>query len=217
MRPMMKMLMGRKRGTPLGEKNLMDIVKIKEDGVPQEFYVAKHNYENGLNGAGRTLLVRKDCHSNRQWSTNENRGYSSCALDTWLNGAYKALFDADIQLAMDTTKFYSGFPMSTEITELQRDVFLLSCTELGQSYAYTRVEGSALPNADTLTIARLNGSATLQWTRSPYTRSPDRTELVVVLTTKGAVSTANYASLCGVRPAFTLPASTLVDSKGNIL
>ena len=47
--------------TTLGNKSVGSIVKLKENGVLVDFYVAKHDYENGLNGMGRTLVVRKDC------------------------------------------------------------------------------------------------------------------------------------------------------------
>ena len=42
--------------TTLGNKSVGSIVKLKENGVLVDFYVAKHDYENGLNGSGRTLL-----------------------------------------------------------------------------------------------------------------------------------------------------------------
>ena len=37
------------------------ILYLNESGSPVPFYIAKHDYESGLNGAGRTLVVRKDC------------------------------------------------------------------------------------------------------------------------------------------------------------
>lgn len=43
----------------LGSKAVMSTVKLKENGTLVEFYVAKHDYESGLNGSGRTLIVRK--------------------------------------------------------------------------------------------------------------------------------------------------------------
>lgn len=46
----------------LGSKAEGSIIKLKENGVLVEFYIAKQNYESGLNGAGRVLVVRKDCY-----------------------------------------------------------------------------------------------------------------------------------------------------------
>lgn len=51
-------------GTPLSDIPEGTLVKINESGSPVEFYVAKHDYETGLNGAGRTLLVRRYCYDN---------------------------------------------------------------------------------------------------------------------------------------------------------
>lgn len=40
--------------TTLGNKSTGSIIKLKENGTLVDFYVAKHDYESGLNGAGRT-------------------------------------------------------------------------------------------------------------------------------------------------------------------
>lgn len=52
-----------KFATPLAELPEGSIIKLNEDDTPVEFYVAKHDYESDLNGAGRALLVRKDCYA----------------------------------------------------------------------------------------------------------------------------------------------------------
>ena len=44
--------------TTLGNKSVGSIVKLKENGVLVDFYVAKHDYENGLNGS--CLLYTSD-------------------------------------------------------------------------------------------------------------------------------------------------------------
>ncbi len=200
--------------TSLGNKSTGSIVKLKESGVPVDFYVAKHDYENGLNGAGRTLLVRKDCYDNRQWHTSNVNAYATCTMDTWLNGAYKALFDADIQAAMGTTKFYyTPGNGTTSVTSLQRAVFLLSMTELAQSHTYANVEGSALPIAATLKIAQLNGSANTQWTRSPNTGG---TGGAWRLSTDGGIYYNYCSGTYGSRPAFSLPSSLSVSDDGTV-
>ena len=90
--------------TTLGNKSVGSIVKLKENGVLVDFYVAKHDYENGLNGSGRTLVVRKDCYDTRQWHTSNVNAYATSAIDTWLNSTYKNLLDADIRGVIGTTK-----------------------------------------------------------------------------------------------------------------
>ena len=200
--------------TKLGNKSLGSIVKLKENGVLVDFYVAKHDYENGLNGSGRTLLVRKDCYDQRQWHGSNVNAYATSAIDSWLNSTYKALLDADIREAMATTKFYyTPGNGNTTKTTLERAVFLLSATELGQTHTYLNAEGTALSIASTLKIAYINGSAVVQWTRSPYTGS---TASAWVLYTGGGLDDHGCSSTYGARPAFTLPSSLSVSDDGSV-
>lgn len=200
--------------TTLGNKSVGSIVKLKENGVLVDFYVAKHDYENGLNGSGRTLVVRKDCYDTRQWHTSNVNAYATSAIDTWLNSTYKNLLDADIRGVIGTTKIkYTPGNGNTAVGTLERAIFLLSVTELGRSASYANTEGTALSIASSLQIAYLNGSAVVQWTRSPYT---DRTNYAYYLLTDGDV----YSDFCygtyGSRPAFTLPSTLSVSDDGSV-
>ena len=200
--------------TTLGNKAIMSTVKLKENGVLVEFYVAKHNYESGLNGSGRTLLVRKDCYDQRQWHGSNVNAYATSAIDTWLNGTYKNLLDADIRAAMGTTKFYyTPGNGNTTKTTLERAVFLLSATELGQTHTYLNAEGTALEGANTLKIAYLNGSAVVQWTRSPFTNV---TNNAWYLYSDGYLGGHFCSSTYGSRPAFTLPSTLSVSDDGSV-
>lgn len=200
--------------TTLGNKSVGSIVKLKENGVLVDFYVAKHDYENGLNGSGRTLVVRKDCYDTRQWHTSNVNAYATSAIDTWLNSTYKNLLDADIRGVIGTTKIkYTPGNGNTTVGTLERAIFLLSVTELGRSASYANTEGTALSIASSLQIAYLNGSAVVQWTRSPRT---DSTGGAYYLRTDGDV----YSNYChytrGSRPAFTLPSTLSVSDDGSV-
>ena len=200
--------------TKLGNKAIGSIIKIKENGTLVDFYVAKHDYESGLNGTGRTLVVRKDCFDTRQWHTSNVNAYASSAIDAWLNGTYKAMLDADIRGVLGTTKFhYTPGNGTTSVTTLQRAVFLLSVTELGKTASYANTEGSALPIASTLQIAYKDGSAVVQWTRSPYT---DNTSIAYYLFTDGGVVNSYCSNTHGSRPAFTLPSNLSVSDDGTV-
>ncbi len=200
--------------TTLGNKSLGSIVKLKENGTLVDFYVAKHDYENGLNGSGRTLLVRKDVYSAYNWHTSNVNAYASSAIDSWLNSTYKALLDADIQEQLGTTKFYyTPGNGNTTVGTLSRAIFLLSLTELGKSHTYANTEGSALSIASTLQIAYLNGSATTQWTRSPVTSG---TYNAWYLYSGGNIGRNYCSSTYGARPAFTLPSSLSVSDDGSV-
>ena len=190
---------------PISSKAEGSIIQLNEGGKPVDFYVAKHDYENGLNGAGRTLVVRKESYDLRQWHSSNVNAYASSTIDAWLNGTYKNLLDADIRGVIGTTKFYyTPGNGNTSVSTLSRAIFLLSITELGQSHSYANTEGSALPIASTLKIANYNGSPNIQWTRSPDT---DGTASAVFLYTDGYVGSGDCAYTYGSRPAFTLPAT----------
>lgn len=200
--------------TTLGNKSVGSIVKLKENGVLVDFYVAKHDYENGLNGSGRTLVVRKDCYDTRQWHTSNVNAYATSAIDTWLNSTYKNLLDADIRGVIGTTKIkYTPGNGNTTVGTLERAIFLLSVTELGRSASYANTEGTALSIASSLQIAYLNGSAVVQWTRSPYT---DGTNHAFYLNTSGNVNYRSCNNTYGSRPAFTLPSTLSVSDDGSV-
>lgn len=200
--------------TTLGNKSVGSIVKLKENGVLVDFYVAKHDYENGLNGSGRTLVVRKDCYDTRQWHTSNVNAYATSAIDTWLNSTYKNLLDADIRGVIGTTKIkYTPGNGNTTVGTLERAIFLLSVTELGKTASYANTEGTALSIASSLQIAYLNGSAVVQWTRSPGTNN---TNYAYYLSTSGSVSGNGCNVTYGSRPAFTLPSTLSVSDDGSV-
>lgn len=200
--------------TTLGNKSVGSIVKLKENGVLVDFYVAKHDYENGLNGSGRTLVVRKDCYDTRQWHTSNVNAYATSAIDTWLNSTYKNLLDADIRGVIGTTKIkYTPGNGNTTVGTLERAIFLLSVTELGRSASYANTEGTALSIASSLQIAYLNGSAVVQWTRSPST---GYTGNAYYLGANGNVDDYYCHNTRGSRPAFTLPSTLSVSDDGSV-
>lgn len=200
--------------TTLGNKSVGSIVKLKENGVLVDFYVAKHDYENGLNGSGRTLVVRKDCYDTRQWHTSNVNAYAASAIDTWLNSTYKNLLDADIRGVIGTTKIkYTPGNGNTTVGTLERAIFLLSVTELGRSASYANTEGTTLSIASSLQIAYLNGSAVVQWTRSPCTGN---TSHAYCLNTNGNVDDGGCGDTYGSRPAFTLPSTLSVSDDGSV-
>lgn len=118
------------------------ILYLNESGSPVPFYIAEHDYESGLNGAGRTLLVRKDC-------------------------AGMFTFSAAIGI---TKVYYTPGNGNTTVAVLQRKAFQLSLTELGESTSGANAEGSELAIANTLKTTRFNGYKTSQWTRTPDNR-----------------------------------------------
>ena len=187
------------------------IIQLNENGSPVDFYVARHNYESGLNGEGRTLLVRKQAWGDtRQWGG--NNAYATSKVDTFLNGDYKALLDADIQTQISETVFYYTVGNgSLTVTTLSRPVFLLSATEYGLTSVCSNTEGSALPLAKIIGIDNM-------WTRSASDRASNYVVYVSnIADGKEADSTVNNSK--SFQPAFTLPATYgefYLDSVGSI-
>ena len=195
-----------------------DIVQLPENGVLVDFYVAKLDYESTLNGAGRVLVVRKDCYDNRVWDSGRVNAYARSDLDSWFNSTYKNMLNADIRSLIGTTKFrYTPGDRNNRVDTLERAVFALSMTELGQSASWFNVEGSALPIASTLQIAYRNGSPSTQWTRSPVNSGIGA---VGYMFADGKDGNGNCDGSNGSRPCFTLPstfsATYYVDSSGNL-
>lgn len=192
-----------------------DVIQLNENGSPVGFYVAKHNYESALNGAGRTLLVRQYRYGDGVWNTSGVNNYDGSTIDTWNNTTYKAMLDHAVQEAMATTTFYYSVGNSKAVTTLARSVFNLSLTELGLSSSEGNVHGTPLPN-----VAALRNMN--QWTR---TARNNNTTGAFFLYSGGAQNdnNVNYTGIGGYRPCFTLPGTwpveyetALTDAKGSV-
>lgn len=191
------------RGTTLGDIELGTLVKLNVSGTPENFYVACHNYESGLNGNGLTLLVKKICVANIAFSASLNT-YANENLDNYLNDEFLQYFDSGIIGKIVSTKFYYT-PGGTykDMVVLQRKVFQPSSTEFGFSVYNTNTEGTALPIAETLRDIEV-----AQWTRTPYLAN---NKYVISITDYGAARyNTNPTERLGSRPSLALPADTIV-------
>ena len=190
----------------LGSVAVGSIVKLNENGSPVEFYVAKHDYESGLNGAGRTLVVRKDCYDERVWNSTNVNAYATSDIDAWFNGTYKNLIASDIRATIGTTKFrYTPGNGNSTVTTLERAVFSLSVTELGKRNSKANVEGTTLPIAKKLNQVN-------QWTRTPDNSSAGD---AFIISYGNAIEDFCYRNNDS-RPCFTLPETLTVKDDGTI-
>lgn len=202
-------------GTPLSEIAVGSIVKLNESGSPVDFYVAKHDYESGLNGSGKTLLVRVSCHSMVAFnleSANDKSKYENSNLSRWLTGTYYNTLDANVRSLLSTTSFYATNGNGTKVT-LSSKVFALSLVELGLTDVFVTGAGSTLPIASTL-----RSSSHPQWTRSGQDSGANHYDYACAVTSgarkfyKAVTDDEVYA-----RPCFTLPATALVADDGSII
>lgn len=191
------------KGIPLSTITPGAILYLNENGSPVPFYVCKHDYESGLNGAGRTLLVRKDCYDKRIFDSS-SKIFAGSSIDTWLNGTWIKLLTLDVQSAAGTTKIYY-YDGSNKKAVTTRAVFLLSTAEFGYS-DYADTDGEPLDSAvrKLLSTAYYGGNSVGQWTRTPATW----TQKDVYVIMPGHYSTHMPCNdSYGVRPAFTIPST----------
>lgn len=203
-------------GTPLGNLVEGTLITINENGAPIEFYVAKQNYEAGLNGDGRTLVVRKDAGDFLQiWNSTNVNAWANCSLRSWMNGSYKSVLSSSVQQLIGTTTYhYTPGNNNWTVSTRADAVFALSLTELGKSATYANAEGSALPIASTLQTFYKDGVVVSQWTRSPYTDSPRYAWYIE----NNGIAYDQYCSRNEwARPCFTLPSTALVDPSNALI
>lgn len=215
-----------KLGTPLSELAEGTIIKINENGAPVEFYLAKHNYESGLNGNGRTLVVRKHSSNDNVWYDNDypnyTNSYNQSNLDSWLNETYYNRFDNSIKSRIGSTKFRcaKGNNNST-IETLDKYIFALSMTELGYSNGNGRnvyVEGSKLPIADTIAADLQNNEGVPYSLRSAVYNSDDEIFFMNYMMRIDPYPIYEPAySNKHPRPMFTIPSTTIVDIDLNVI
>ena len=199
-------------GTPLGSLVEGTLIKIQESGAPVEFYVAKQDYEPGLNGAGRVLCVRKDSPRDMTWT---DYSYERTEIYSWFRGTYKNRLSQNVINLIGTTKFpyikkesisFNNYRLENDV--LESSVSALSSIELGCTAIFNSSnyqQGSILPIAATLR------HYDAQWSRTPMsgTDSPP-----AILRDGGyTLSTFDYPVL----PAFTLPSTALVDQDLNLI
>lgn len=221
-------------------------VYIQESGADVEFVVAKHGYEVGLNGPGKTLLIRKEPLSESVWNQTHVNTYAGSSIDKLLNGDYKNKFNDAVKSAMGSTLFYYTVGGSTtEVRTLSRSVFLPSIYEMfdpedknadvyvNGSNPFFKKEGSVLPKQTRNVFVQSYDDSVnrliRRWSRSPawrdYSGNPIQGQLVGTysLGTNNGGKTFFYSESYNAwssnkfSPAFTLPSTTKVGNGKKIL
>lgn len=192
-------------GAPSTVPTLGDIpegqtVKIKENGVLTEFYVAKHKYYGNS-----VLLARKYlCDEKMYFNQVYNNEYDNSNVDKWLNETYSSKFSSNVQRRILSSAIKYTKQDSMKVGTLIRKIFLLSATELGSLNTFHNIEGTKLPIASTLALGKTyNGSSTIG--RSQLTRSLElnsTTDVVYFTISGGAGTIQSGSSKLYVRPCF---------------
>lgn len=217
--------------TQLGSMSVGSTVKLNLGGSPRDFLVVHQGlpssmYDSSCNG---TWLLLKDIYSNRTWD-GSNNDYKNSDIHSYLNGTFLNLFDDDIKNAIKQVKIPyqngtgSGGSVASGSNGLSCKIFLLSGYEVGFSTSdnsYFPRDGAKLSyfssgtgtSANNKRIAKLNGSATHWWLRSPYISN---TDYVWDVYSNGEHDRGYYANVIGVRPALVLDSSLSVSDDGSV-
>lgn len=216
----------------LGTKSVGSIVKLKENGSVVNYIVVHQgrpssSYDTSCDG---TWLLRQDIAENRVWDSGNSNVLESSDIHSYLNNTWINRYDTDIRNAIKQVKIPyrqnggSGGTDRSGSNGLSCKIFLLSGREVG----FTNNESSYFPNdgakldyflsgndssAQQKRIAKLNGSATLWWLRSPLTGD---TSSVWDVNSYGDYNGWNANGSYGVRPALVLPSTLLVSDDGSI-
>lgn len=210
--------------TRLGDLEVGSTVKINVNGTPREFLVVHQGlpsslYDESCNG---TWLLMKDCYENRPWNSSAVNKYESSTIHTYLNSTLLSLFDSNIKDAIKQVKIpyrKNGGSRGTDqsgANGLSCKIFLLSGYEVGWTTSDSRYfpeDGAKLDyftassGGDSKRVAYLNGSATLWRLRSPDTSN---TYFVWLVSSSGDYNRYDASNSYGIRPAFTLPSTTIV-------
>ena len=211
----------------LGEMAVGSTVKLNVGGQPTNFIVVHQGnpdpelYDESCNG---TWLLMQDIYETIEWDdlTYGKNDYSSSEINTYLQGTFWRLLDADIQAAVPGSSIPVRNGNNSASTSFCR-VFLLGGYEVG----VTTSEVSGLPidgtklayfisgtgsDAKAKRMAKFNGNNAAWWLRSPYL---DHTSYV--FNCAGSVSQSTFYSTRGVRPALIFPTSLFVNGNGFVV
>ena len=220
-------------GQLLGNVAVGTVLKLNENGTPQNYLVVHQGkpssiYDESCNG---TWLLRQDLIESRVWDDGNVNKLESSDIQAWLNGAMLGKYDASIQAAIKQVKIPyrknggSSGSDQTGANGLSCKIFLLSGYEVGWTTSTSSdfpVDGAKLAyfesgtgsSANNKRIAKLNGSATFWWLRSPNTYYAN---VVFYVDSNGDWYSNSANNSYGVRPALVLPTYLLVDDSNNTI
>lgn len=217
----------------LSAKALGSIVKVNENGTAAEFVVACHNYEAGLNGSGRTLLVRKTSLEDRelwaQLNNITNLDWNVSHMKYWVGNEYIARLDKEIRRNLGKTNYCYSSANSAGRT--QGSAFLLSAYELTGERQYA---DSSTKLDDAVLRVLESGGGSPWWTRTIWPEPQDgnnktdneRYTQVCLYGKrdtddkwsiyKSGFSDAGSADTVTIRPCFTVPEDMRVYEDGAL-
>lgn len=206
-------------------------VYLNVGGARKEFLVVHQGKPSGMydESCNGTWLLMKDIYEDRQWHSSDTNYLEFSTIHSYLNSTFLNLFDSDIRDAIKQVKIpyrKNGGSNGTDqngANGLPAKIFLLSGYEVGWTISdnqYFPVDGAKLSyfesgtgtSANNKRIAKLDGSASFWWLRSPY-----QSGNVWRVSPNGHYDSSNASYSNGIRPCIILPSNTLVDDSGNVV
>ena len=214
----------------LSAKGVGSVVKIKVNGTLRNFIVVHQGKPSSIYDAScdGTWLLMEDIYETRQWHSSNVNDYANSTIHSYLNSTFLNLIDANIRAQIKQAKipYRPGSGTSQSVNSgangLSAKIFLLSDREVGYTQSnvnqYIVNDGAKLSyfqdgNGTTEKIAKLNGSATNWWLRSPYSSGSTYAWFV---NSNGYANSNHCADTYGVRPALILPSTLLVSDDGSV-
>ena len=218
----------------LGTKAVGSIVKIKVNGAAKDFIIVHQGlpssaYDDSCTG---TWLLMKDSYNYMEWDSTNKNNYASSDINSWLNGTFYNLIDADIRAVIKQVKIpyhdssYYGGTLHTGANGLNTKVFLLSGIEVGwtnRTNEYFPNDGAKLSyflagtgtNENKKRVAYRNGSAQDWYLRSPRIINTSSNNVWKVAD-DGSYDYDNCVNSNDIRPAFILPSTLVVSDDGTV-
>lgn len=214
----------------LSAKGVGSVVKIKVNGTLRNFIVVHQGKPSSIYDAScdGTWLLMEDIYETRQWHSSNVNDYANSTIHSYLNSTFLNLIDANIRAQIKQAKipYRPGSGTSQSVNSgangLSAKIFLLSDREVGYTQSnvnqYIVNDGAKLSyfqdgNGTTEKIAKLNGSATFWWLRSPSTGG---SALAWGVNSNGYAHYSGCTGTYGVRPALILPSTLLVSDDGSV-
>lgn len=209
-------------GTAIGDIDVETEILLNENGAPVNYIIVNQGkpgdmYDESCNGA---WILRKDIAENRQWNGSNVNDYANSTVHAYLNGDWLNRYDPEVAESIVQCKIPyragsgGGKTVNSGVSGLSAKIFLLSSTEVSFNHNYMPTnEGAELSyfagcadnSDDNKRVAKLNGSTTNWWLRSPYCNSSNSSKSVLFVNRSGDWGNSYCSASDGIRPALILP------------
>lgn len=219
----------------LGSRAVGDIINIKENGLKQQYIIVNQGRPSSMYDSscdGTWLLRRKVDAAHRGWAGNNENDYSASNSKVYLNSStFLDRFEADIKNLIKQVKipYRPGSGTSSTVNTggngLSVKAFSLSAYEVGltnSDYQYLPQDGYKLSyftagtssSANNKRVTDWGGQATDWWLRTPHIRNSNE---ALLIKSDGSYGYKECSVTGGIRPAFILPSTLVIDDEGNVI